>query len=109
MSELNGTNFNFNPVGKNIQPKMVDSAKPVSEMPSNEQEQISDISTNHAEIIGRSMLANDTLKNDLDAILDNPTIADNSDKLFEFAYDKALKDGATNPYEEAASFSTTQL
>ena len=79
MSELNGTNFNFNPVGKNIQPKMVDSAKPVSEMPSNEQEQISDISTNHAEIIGRSMLANDTLKNDLDAILDNPTIADNSD------------------------------
>ena len=24
MSELNGTNFNFNPIGKNIQPKMVE-------------------------------------------------------------------------------------
>ena len=27
MSELNGTNFNFNPIGKNIQSKMVDNAR----------------------------------------------------------------------------------
>lgn len=109
MSELNGTNFNFNPIGKNIQSKMVDNAKLSAELPSNEQEQISDISTNHAEVIGRSMLANNVLDNDLDALLENPQVAKNSDKLFEFAYAKALKDDATNPYEEAASFSTTQL
>lgn len=109
MSELNGTNFNFNPIGKNIQSKMVDNTKLSAELPSNEQEQISDISTNHAEVIGRSMLANNVLDNDLDALLENPQVAENSDKLFEFAYAKALKDDATNPYEEAASFSTTQL
>ena len=109
MSELNGTNFNFNPIGKNIQPKMVENSKQSAELPSNEQEQISDISTNHAEIIGRSMLANNVLDNDLNALLENPQVAENSDELFEFAYAKALKDDATNPYEEAASFSTTQL
>ena len=106
MSELPGTNFNFNPIGKNIQPKMVDNTKLSSELPSSEQEQISDISTNHAEIIGRSMLANNVLDNDLNALLENPQVAENSDKLFEFAYERALKDDTANPYEEAASAST---
>lgn len=109
MSELNGTNFNFNPIGKNIQPKMVDNTKTHSELPSSEQEQISNITTNHAEVIGRSMLANNVLDNDLDALLENPQVAENSNKLFEFAYTKALNDDVANPYEEAASFSTTQL
>ena len=107
MSELNGTNFNFNPVGKSIQPKSVETSKLPTE-PKTE-EQIGDIKTNHAEVIGRSMLANDTMKNDLDALLNDPQIAENSDKLFEFAYTQATENGVENPYEEAANFSTTQL
>ena len=55
------------------------------------------------------MLTNDTLKNDLDAILSSPQIAENSDKLFEQAYTKLKDAGIDNPYEEAASFSTTSF
>ena len=107
MSDLNGTNLNFNPVGKNIQPKVADVNKLSSEQ--KPEENISEITTSHAEVIGRSMLANDTLKNDLDALLENPQVAENSDKLFEFAYYQAVNSGEENPYEEAAYFSTTQL
>ncbi len=108
MSDLNGTNFNLNPVsGKNIQPKPTEQAKPCSDCPP--EDSVNDISTNHAEIIGRSMLASDTMKNDLDAFIENPDIAENSDKLFEFAYAQASEQGLENAYEEAAYFSTTQL
>jgi hypothetical protein len=107
MSELNGTNFNFNPVGKSIQPKSVETSKLPTE-PKTE-EQIGDIKTNHAEVIGRSMLANDTMKNDLDALLNNPQIAENSNKLFEFAYAQATENNVETPYEEAANFATTQV
>ena len=55
------------------------------------------------------MLASDTMKNDLDAFIENPAIAENSDKLFEFAYAQATEQGLENAYEEAAYFSTTQL
>lgn len=107
MSELNGTNLNFNTVNKTIQSKQVESEKVATETKT--EESISDITTNHAEIIGRSMLANDTMKNDLDALIKNPQIAENSDKLFEFAYNQATQAGLENPYEEAANFATTQL
>ncbi len=110
MSELNGTNLNnFNPIGKNIMPKSPD-VKPVEEQKS-EPDKINDFSNPHAEIIGRSMLSveRDSTKNDLDALLENPQIAENSNKLFEFAYEQALQTGEENPYEEAASFSTTQM
>ena len=107
MSELNSTNFNLNPIEKSIQPKAVSSEKAPQECKA--EETISDITTNHAEIIGRSMLANDTMKNDLDTLLKNPQVAENSDKLFEFAYAQATTQGLDNVYEEAATFSTTQL
>ena len=108
MSDLNGTNFNFNPVsGKNIQQKPVEQAKPCSDCAP--EDSVNDITTNHAEIIGRSMITNDSLKNDLDAFIENPQIGENSDKLFEFAYVQATDDGLENAYEEAAYFSTTQL
>ena len=106
MSELNGTNFNFSPI-KNIQPKPVESEKVVADIKA--EDVSSDITTNHAEIIGRSMLMNDSTKNDLDALIKNPKIAENSDKLFEFAFQQAAENSVENPYEEAASFATTQL
>ena len=107
MSELNGTNLNFNSISKNIQPKSYEVEKIVVDVKSDEVP--SDITTNHAEIIGRSMLSNDSTKNDLDALIKNPTIAENSDKLFEFVYLQAEESGLKNPYEEAANFATTQL
>lgn len=113
MSELNGTNLNnFNPVGNNktIIPKSPDVNKPADESKT-ESNKINDFSNPHAEIIGRSMLSieRDNTKNDLDALLDNPQIAENSNKLFEFTYEQALQAGEENSYEKAASFSTTQM
>ncbi len=111
MSELNGTNFNkFNPVGSNVAPKVSAADKPVEEIKA-EPDKINDFSNPHAEIIGRSMLSieRDSTKNDLDALIENPQIAENSDKMFEFAYAQAVKIGVENPYEEAASFSTSQM
>ncbi len=111
MSELNGTNLNnFSPIGKNIQPKSADVNKPCPECKS-EEDKINDFSNPHAEVLGRSMVSveRDTMKNDLDALIANPQIAENSDKLFEFAYYQAVQNGEENPYEEAAYFSTTQL
>ena len=107
MSELNGTNFNFNVIGTSIQAKQTEPSRPVME--SGSEEKISDITTNHAEIIGRSMLANDTMKNDLDALIETPEIAENSNRLFEFAYNQSLQQEIENPYEEASNFSTMQL
>ncbi len=112
MSELNGTNLNnFSPIGKNILPKSSDVNNKPAETPKAEPDKINDFSNPHAEIIGRSMLSveRDSTKNDLDALLENPQIAENSNKLFEFAYEQALQTGEANPYEEAASFSTTQM
>ena len=109
MSDLNGTNFNFNVVNNTAFQSKVNESKGSVETPSENEQTLNEISTNHAEVIGRSMLTNDTLKNDLDAILSSPQIAENSDKLFEQAYAKLKDAGIDNPYEEAASFSTTSL
>ena len=51
----------------------------------------------------------DDVNNDLKALLDNPQIADNSDKMFEAAYESALKNGVEHPYEVASSASTTSM
>jgi hypothetical protein len=48
----------------------------------------------------------DNTDNDLKALLKNPQIADNSDKMFETAFKAAQEAGIENSYEEAASFST---
>ena len=48
----------------------------------------------------------DNVNSDLKALLDNPQVADNSDKIFDSAYKAAVDAGIENPYEEAATFST---
>lgn len=48
----------------------------------------------------------DDTNHDLKALLENPQIAENSDKTFETALKAAQDAGLENPYEEAASFAT---
>jgi len=109
MSEINGPKFSVNQVNfSGIQ-------KPVQEQPINEVSestpQITDFSDSKAEALGRSMLFKgvDDVNNDLKAILENPQIAENSDEMFEVAFKAAQEAGAENPYEEAASASTTAI
>ena len=111
MSEINGTKFsvnqvNFNGVQKQNSEVPADVVENVEVVP-----QITDFSNSKAEAIGRSMLFKgvDDVNNDLKAILENPQIAENSDKMFETAYKSALAAGVENPYEEAAAASTTAM
>ena len=111
MSEINGTNFNlnqinFNGIQKQVSEVPVESVESAEDLP-----HITDFSDSKAEALGRSMLFKgaDGVNSDLKALLDNPQIADNSDKMFEMAYESALAAGAKNPYEEAATASTTAM
>jgi hypothetical protein len=51
----------------------------------------------------------DDVNNDLKALLDNPQVAENSDEMFEVAFKAAQDAGLENPYEEAATASTTSM
>ena len=108
MSEVNGPKINLNQVSyQGVQ-------KQAAEVPTETAEtapKLTDFSDNKAEALGRSMLFKgvDNLNQDLKALLDNPQIAENSDKMFEAAYNVALNAGLENPYEEAASASTVSM
>lgn len=109
MSEINGPKFSVNQINySGIQKPQQDS--PIVETPA-ENTQLNDFSDPKAEALGRSMLlkgADDT-NHDLKALLDNPQIAENSDKAFETALKAAQDAGVKNPYEEAASFATGSI
>ena len=109
MSEINGTNFSVNQVNFNSTKKTInESPREINE----EQEPIlKDFSDPKAEALGRSVLVKDAdnVKNDLKNLIKNPQIADNSDKMFETAYQSAVTSGIENPYEEASTFSTGSL
>jgi len=109
MGEIDSPKFGVNQVNySNFQ-------KPVNDVPTEESEQttkqIKDFANDKAEALGRSMLfkGKDGIDNDLKALLDNPQIAENSDKMFENAYMVANEAGLANAYEEAASVSTTSM
>lgn len=109
MSEVNGPKISVNQVnytGIQKQP----TSETVTEI-SDSTPQLTDFSDNKAEALGRSMLFKgvDDINNDLKALMENPQIADNSDKMFEIAYNAAVESGLENPYEEAASASTTSI
>ncbi len=110
MSEVNGPKISanqFNYSGIQKQNPEPEAAEPAS----SGKQQLTDFSNMQAEALGRSMLFKgaDNINNDLKAIMENPQIADNSDKAFEAAYNIALNNGVKNPYEEAAAFSTTSF
>ena len=109
MSEINGPKFSVNQVNySGIQ-------KPQQEAPQEQVEteasKINDFSDPKAEALGRSMLIKgaDDVNHDLKALLDNPQIAENSDKAFEAGLKAAQDAGVENPYEEAATFATTSM
>ena len=109
MSEVNGPKFSVNQV--NFSGISKPQQESLQESQEKETPQLSDFSDPKAEALGRSMLfkgADDT-KHDLKALLDNPQIADNSDKAFETAFKAAQDAGVNNPYEEAASFATGSM
>ena len=108
MSEVNGPKISVNQVNFNgIQRQASEQPLPSEE----KNPQITDFSDSKAEALGRSMLFKgaDGVNNDLKALLANPEIAENSDKIFEAAYNVALDSGLENPYEEAASASTLSM
>ena len=106
MGEINGPKININQLSFNSTQKQAsdDSAENVG----TEGAKITDFGDPKAEALGRSMLIKNTddINHDLKALLENPQIAENSDKMFETAYAAAETAGIKNPYEEAASFST---
>ena len=107
MSEVNGPKFSVNQVNyNNITRTQHEISADQQDMP-----QLSDFSDPKAEALGRSMLfkGTDDTKHDLKALLENPQIAENSDKTFETAFKAAEAAGVENPYEEAASFATTSM
>ncbi len=110
MSEVNGpkisaNQFNYSGIQKqNPEPEVAEPAE-------SGKQQLTDFSNMQAEALGRSMLfkGTDNINNDLKVLMENPQIAENSDKMFDAAYKIAQDNGAENPYEEAAAFSTTSI
>ena len=109
MSEIDGPKISVTPVGYNSISRQTSEAEPVATKES--VQQLKDFSNAKAETIGRSMLfkGNDNINNDLKAIMENPMIAENSDRMFELTYAEAQRAGMKNAYEEAASASTTSF
>ena len=109
MSEINGPKFSVNQVNYNGIQKQTPEITP--EPKEVETPKINDFSDPKAEALGRSMLFKgaDDVTHDLKALLENPQIAENSDKAFETAFKAAQDAGIENPYEEAASFATTSM
>lgn len=109
MSEIDGPKISVNQVSFNSTQKQTQENEP---QPTPESvPQLKDFSDAKAETIGRSLLfkGSDDINRDLKAVLENPQIADNSDKLFETSYAAAKSAGIANPYEEAASASTVSF
>ena len=108
MSEVNGPKISVNHI--NYSGIQKQNNEPVPEVNDNTPK-LTDFSDNKAEALGRSMLFKgvDDTNHDLKALLENPQIAENSDKMFETAYKAAVDAGIENPYEEAATASTTSM
>ena len=111
MSELDGTNFGVNKVNFYGVQKSAQEVPNPETIAEENAPQLTDFSDPKAEALGRSMLFKgaDNTNSDLKALLENPEVAENSDKVFETAYKAAENAGIKNPYEEASSFATTNL
>ena len=110
MSEISGPNFSVNKLGyTGIQKQNAE--VPEAVVSEDVADKITDFSDNKAEALGRSMLfkGTDGLNHDLKVLLENPQIAENSDKMFDIAYNAAVDAGVENPYEEAATASTVSM
>ena len=95
MSEINGPNFSVNPMNLHGVQKVNETPVEPQKEVENEAPKLTDFSDSRAEALGRSMLFKgvDGINNDLKAILDNPQIVENSDEIFETAYNLAVEEG----------------
>ena len=111
MSEINGPKFSVNQIKFSSLQKQPQETPVSTEVTETETPQLSDFSDPKAEALGRSMLfkGTDDTKHDLKTLMENPQVAENSDKVFETALKAAQDAGVANPYEEAASFATGNL
>lgn len=65
--------------------------------------------SNPTEVLGRSQVSkSDNLKSDLTFSAEHPEILNNSDKLFELAFENLSAKGDPNAYEKACSIATSQ-
>ena len=117
MGEINGPNFGVNQV--NFQGVKKSQAEVPEESTEKELPQLKDFSNPKGESLGCAQVQvnsqiqfrglDDNTDADLKALLENPQIAENSDKAFETAY-KALQDaGVQHPYEQASEFATVKV
>ena len=106
MGEINGPKINVNQLNFNSTQRQASDVP--AENTNKGEPKITDFGNPKAEALGRSMLIKNTddINHDLKALIDNPQIAENSDKMFDTAYAAAKNAGIENPYEEAASFAT---
>lgn len=80
---------------------------PTVAAPVEDEKVIKDLSNPQAEVSGRVQVSKtDTVQNDVSFGMANPKAIKSSDKLFEIAYNKLLKQGHPNAYEEACSIAT---
>ena len=108
MGEINGPKINVNQVSFNSVQKQGQEIPAESIEKEAEEPKLKDFSDPKAESLGRSMLIKDAdnVNHDLKTLMDNPQVAENSDKMFEASFKAAQDAGIEHPYEEAASFST---
>lgn len=65
--------------------------------------------SNPKEVLGRSQVNKaDNLKNDVSFGIANPKAIENSDKLFELAFNKLQSKGDPNAYEKACAIATSE-
>ena len=109
MGELNGPNFSVNKINfQGVQKQSHDVSVP--EQTETDAPRLTDFSDPRAEALGRSQVRGaDNINADLKALLENPQVAENSDKMFETAYKAAVDAGLEHPYEKASEFATGKI
>ena len=111
MGEINGPQFGINQV--NFQGLQKNQEEVSEESTEKDVPQLKDFSNPKAEYIGRSQVqfrgGVDNRDADLKALLEDPQIAENSDKNFEAAYNALNSAGVEHSYEKACEFATAKI
>lgn len=77
--------------------------------PETEEKCVKDFSNPKAEALGRSQVSpTDNLKADVNFVISNQKAVENSDKLFEIAYNSLSAKGDPEAYEKACAIATSE-
>lgn len=102
MSEINNSGFNPNKEIKMPQPTSVNNVSNNAQGINPAEKQQTDASAPVSEALGKSMVKVDNHDADMQRLLNNPKLAEVSDKMFNAATNAGLS------YPEAATFATTE-